>query len=430
MKSDILIKDCTVVTLSDDGVLEHTDVLIDKGLIVAIAPTGSLAVEADKTIEGRGSVLLPGLVNTHTHVGQSFHRGTSEAMRLQEWLEWGAPYITKMTPDDLYWAVLLSAAEMIKAGITTFADMFFNQEVIAEAIKVAGLRACLYEGIMETRPERGSTEAQFRRAVTFVERWNGRENGRIMAGLAPHSTYTCSFDTIREVVAASADLGIGLHTHLSETEREVAESIEKYGKRPPEVLLELGCLERPLLAAHCVHLSSQDIAILDRPNVGIAHNPGSNLKLFSGIAPIPQLLGRRLAVGLGSDGCGSNDTVDILKEMYLAAVIHPWEMGSSPAHSCLEMATIGGAKALGLGDVIGTVTVGQKADLILLDMEHVRLVPINNLVLNLVYTARCDDVATVIVDGRILMEDRRLKTLDEEQIIAECSSRAARVFGA
>ena len=276
---------------------------------------------------------------------------------------------------------------------------------------------------------REAVDAQIDGAIRFIEKCQGMADGRITAWLAPHSLYACSEHIIARVLEAANALKAPIQTHLSETIKEVEDSIAQHGRRPPERMEELGILEHRVVAAHCVHLSASDIEILDRPTFGAIHNPGSNLKLQSGIAPIPQLVGRKMAVGLGTDGNGSEDTLDIFKAVYLASVLHPWTREHRPAHTVLAMATREGARALGLEREIGTVEVGKKADLILVDLgHHPRTTPLNNPFYTLTFTARDTDVLTTIVDGQVIMEDRVIKSLDEEKVLRQAQMRAERIF--
>lgn len=430
--ADLIIRDTTVLTMNASfDVLSHHDVTITGQFITAVTPNSNEAPPAKKVLDGRGLVLMPGLVNAHTHLGMSFFKSTAAAAELFEWLNWTGRYQKKMSPEDAYWSVMLAAAEMIRAGVTTFADMFFNQEATAEAIADAGLRVCLGEGIMEPIGEAGreAVDAQIDGAIRFIEKCQGMAGGRISAWLAPHSLYACSERTIARVLEVASALKAPMQIHLSETVKEVEDSIAQRGCRPPEWMEELGILEHRVLAAHCVHLSLSDIEILDRSTFGVAHNPGSNLKLQSGTMPLLQLVGRKLAVGLGTDGNGSEDTLDILKAVYLASVLHPWAREHRPAHTALAMATHEGARALGLEHEIGTVEVGKKADLILVDLgHHPRTTPLNNPFYTLAFTARGDDVVTTIVDGKILMEDGIIKSLDEAEVLCQAQIRSDRIF--
>ena len=361
---DILIRNATVLPMTEGGVaIEGCDIAIAGQHIAAVAPTGTLGSDVVRTIDGAGRLVMPGLVNAHTHMGQTYHRGTAEAMLLQEWLDQDSPIISSMTADDVYWAAKLACCEMLHAGITIFADMFFHEDRVAQAAIDTGMRAQIGQGIMEQLSGedlgRGAASEQIARSVATAQEWHGAADGRITARLSPHAIYSLSPATLRDTLAEAKARGYGIHTHLSETIPELEWCQETYGMSPPRWFAEAGFLEVSFLAAHCVHLSDEDIALLDVDGVGIAHNPGSNLKLGSGRARIPDLTAcEHLAVGLGSDSAGSNDSLDLLKEAYLAAVIHDWPIGSKPARICLGMATREGARALGLADQIGTVEVG------------------------------------------------------------------------
>lgn len=382
---DLLIRNCTVVTLDHAyTILPSHDVAVSGGRIVAVRPTGG-SDPATKVIDGNGLYLLPGLINTHTHVGQAYFKGTTAAMELFKWLEYGWFYIQRMSEEDIYWSALLNVLEMIKAGVTTFCDMYFWEHNIARAVEQAGIRACLGEGIMEPGPgmeARLPIDDQIGYALDVHQRWNGAANDRIRIFMAPHSLYLCSAPTIEKVVDASSRLGAPIAIHLSETQHEMTQAQAHWGMTPPERMSALGMLSQKIVAAHCVHLTPSDIELLDRSTFGVAHNPTSNLKLQSGWAPIETLVGRRMAVGLGSDGCGSNDVIDLLKESYLAAIMHLWTEEQRAAHTTLALA----------------------------------------------YTARGDDVVTTIVDGNVLMEHRVVTTLDEAEILAQARERAARIF--
>ena len=431
---DIMIRNITVMPMTEDGdLLEGYDVAVEGQHIVGLGPTGTLGSDAHRTIDGAGRFAMPGLVNTHTHMGQTYHRGTAEAMLLQEWLDQDAPIISSMTADDVYWAAMVACCEMLHAGVTIFADMFFHEDQVAQAAVDSGMRAQIAYGIMEQFSGedlgRGPASDQIARSVACAEEWHGAAAGRITARLGPHAVYSLSPQTLNDTLAAAKAKGFGIHTHLSETIPELEWCQETYGVSPPRWFEEAGFLEIPFLAAHCVHLSDEDIAILDRAGVGIAHNPGSNLKLGSGTARIPELTARQnLAVGLGSDSTGSNDSLDLLKEAYLAAVIHAWPIGSTPARTCLEMATCEGARALGLGDEIGTIKVGKKADLIVLGLESARMTPLHKLERTLIYAGRASDVEIVIVDGKVVLNGGELTMVDEARVLREARERTARLF--
>lgn len=429
----IMIRDVTAIPMARRGeVLEHLDILIEGPDIVALAPTGSPPAPPARVLDGRGKLALPGLVNAHNHVGITLLKAGAEAMKLEPWLDWLIPIQLRMSPDDLHWSSLLACLEQTRAGITTFADMHGREDLCAPAVEASGLRAVLSQSVMEPdalddQPAEGL--ARLDRSIEFALAWQGRGDGRVTTRLAPHSVYTIRPNLLRAFAEQAARHGLGLQVHCSETSTELATCLARYGRTPPALLAESGCLDGPILLAHAVHLTDDDIALLDRPNVGLSHNPGSNLKLQSGLARLPELVGRRLAVGLGTDSAASNDTQDLLKELYLAAVLHPWPEGSSPAWQALELATIGGARALGLADQIGSLEPGKRADLILLDRSSPRWTPGLDPVRHLAYAARGGDVATTIVAGEILMEDRAVTRLDAAEIIDQCRALAARLLG-
>ena len=421
-KYDLLIRDTTLLSMAAGSeVLTRHDVAVSGNTIVSVAPTTEQAPQSHMTIDGRNHVLIPGLINGHTHVGQTFLKATTECMALKPWLEWNNERLVRMTPEDVHYAALLAIIEMIQNGVTTFNDMFFFEEAIAEAVKLSGVRACLGQGIMEFTQEMGNLSVPGRLledSSSFAKKWDGKASGRISTRLAPHSLYTVSEQTLKETAVCAKELGLGIHTHVSETQLEIEFSQSTFGSTPPTKYSEWGHMDVPFMAAHCVHLDSRDITTLDLPEVGIAHNPTSNLKLCSGKAPIDVLIDREhLAVGIGTDSAASNDCLDILKEAHVAALIHDWEDGTPASLIALRMATIEGARALGMQNEIGTVEVGKKADIVLVDMDTPRFTPLNDIVHHLVYSALSRDVTTVIVDGKVIMQDRAIKTLDVKNIL-------------
>jgi 5-methylthioadenosine/S-adenosylhomocysteine deaminase len=415
-------------------VLEHVDILIRPPEIAVIGPTGTLDAPAEaRILDGRDKLAMPGLVNAHTHIGITLLRTGSEAMALEPWLDWLIPKQLTMEPDDFYWGALLACLEQTRAGITTFADMLYMQEPCARAIEEAGLRAVVSMSVMERDPwDDNPSEgvAQLEGSIAFAGRWQGRGGGRITTRLAPHAVYTVRPSLLRAYADAAARLGLGVQIHCSETRVEVEGCQARHGLTPPALLHECGLLEGPILLHHAVHLTDHDVVLLDRPTVGLSHNPGSNLKLQSGRARLPELVGRRLALGLGTDSAVSNDTLDLFKEAYLAAVLHDWPTDALPPPSwrVLEAATIGGARALGLADRIGSLEPGKRADLILVDLSDPRHAPGGDVARQLAYTARGSDVATTIVDGEILMEDRVVRRLDPAEIVRQARARGRRLL--
>lgn len=418
-----IIKDALLVPL--DGVQRDKqwisgDIAIDGDIIAEIGKDLTVKYPDFETIDGKNSLVLPGFINCHTHAAMTMLRGYADDLQLQEWLEtkiW--PREDHLKPEDVYWGTMLSALEMIKSGTTTFADMYFFMEQTAQAVKESGLRASLSRGMVGIGD---SAELAFQESEELVKNWQGKADGRITCLLGPHAPNTCTPDYLQRVMALADSLGVGLHIHLAETVAEVEFTTKEYGYSPIKLMDSLGLFDgRHVLAAHCVHLNEEEIDILINKKVGIAHNPESNMKLASGIAPIPKLLSAGAIVGLGTDGASSNNNLDMLEEMRTCALLHKVATGDPtavPAYQALEMATTNGAKALGL-DKLGSLQPGYKADLIMLDLHKPHLTPLYDPIANLVYAAQASDVKTVIIDGNLVMKDYQVLSMDEERVIFE-----------
>jgi len=427
-----LIENATIVTVDDAGtVLPRGDLLIEGADIAGLWPAGQRGreIKADNVLDATGMVAMPGMVNTHTHCAMTLLRGYADDLPLMRWLEdkiW--PFEMRLEEDDVYWGALLGIAEMIRGGVTCFNDMYHYYEATSRAVLDSGIRANVSGVLLGFLPDaRDRMEA----AIEFAAQWNGRGEGRLVTMLGPHAPYTCPSDLLGRVIEGARAAGVGVHIHVSETAQEVQDSLRDFGQTPVARLRDLGIFDlSPVLAAHCVHLTDADIATLAEKRVGISHNPGSNMKLASGIAPLPRLLAAGAIVGLGTDGAASNNNLDMLEEARLAALLHKVHEGDPtavPARRALEMATRGGAAALGIGDRVGQLKVGLRADLVLLDFRQAHLFPAHDPISHLVYAARAGDVRTVFVNGAPLMLDRELCTLDEETIFAEVSRRLGRL---
>lgn len=380
----------------------------------------------DRVIQAERYALMPGFVNTHGHAPMTLLRSVADDLPLKEWLEEGVwPLENNLNSDRVYWGTMLAIVEMLKGGTTTFTDMYFFEDDIARAVAETGMRAVLCQGIVALG---AGFESKLADSQRFVRDWHGKADGRITATLAPHAPYTCPQPFLDQIMDAAAQLNVPLQTHLSESPLEVKESYDQYGKSPVQVLEESHMFEFPVLAAHCVNLDSNDIDILARHDVRVAHNPGSNLKLGSGIAPVPALLDKGVTVGLGTDGAASNNNLDMLEEVRLAALIHKGVHNDPTlisAAKVLEMATCMGARAVFLEKEIGAIREGLKADLILMDLDKPHLTPRQEIDSHIVYSAQSADVSLVMVDGKILVEDGKLTTIDEERVLFE-SNRCAR----
>jgi len=429
----ILIKNCAVLSFGETaGVVKDGAVAIKEDRIVYAGPERGVPPDfkPGKIIDGKDHLALPGFVNCHTHAAMTLLRSYADDLPLMEWLErkiW--PLEARLTPDDIYWGTLLCCLEMIKSGTTTFADMYFAMDSAARAVEKAGMRASLSRGLIGVGPDAGSA---LKESEKFVGEWHGAAEGRITTMLGPHAPYTCPPEYLKRVINLAKELSVGIHIHIAETEQEVSDIKKKYGVSPVRLMKDTGLFEVPVLAAHCVHVDDEDIAILADEKVKVAHNPESNMKLASGIAPVVKMLNAGVTVGLGTDGASSNNNLDMLEEMRSAALLQkaatmdPMVLAAPQA---LEMATLAGARALGLEDV-GEIAPGKKADIILLNLRRPHLYPRHDLMAHVVYAAQSADVETVIIDGRVVMENRRVLTLDEEEIYSEVERRAKRLVGA
>ena len=403
-RGDILIKD---VLLSGKTV----DMYIDEGGRIAAIGEGvgrNHRNESTRVIEGRDRVAAPGFVNTHTHAAMTLLRGYADDMPLQKWLTeeiW--PLEAHLTGDDVYRGTKLACLEMIRSGTTAFNDQYFFMEHAARATAEMGIRGTFAHGFLDFGvPEK--REAGIKATESLVAHIRSMDNPCIRASVGPHSVYTVSVEGLSWCSEFAEEQGIGIHIHLSETEQEVVDSILQYGKRPPQVLDECGCLTPMTVAAHCCWLDEADCALLGRRGVHAAHNPASNMKLAVNRAmPYHWLKKSGANISLGTDGCASNNNLDMLEEMKFAALLQKFSWNDQtllPAGEALEIATAGGARALGIGT--GRLEVGAPADLILLDRHAVCNVPLYNPDSNIVYACNGDTVKTVICDGRVVMLDR------------------------
>ncbi len=428
----ILLKNFSILPMSN----EHTTLLSDAYLIIDDKYIQELGqgpapdMRYDRIIEGNDQVLMPGLINTHTHAAMTLLRGYADDLPLMEWLEtkvW--PFEARLTGDDIYWGTMLAIAEMIRSGTTCFSDMYFAMDRVARAVEQSGMRAVLCRGMIGIGPE---NEAAISDSRELVGIWHRQAGERINFMLGPHAPYTCPPDYINRVIKLADELGVGIHIHLAETLDEVKTIHQQYGKSPTAYLKDCGVFERQVLAAHCVHMSAEDIAVLAEYKVGVAHNPESNMKLASGVAPVADMLAAGIAVGIGTDGASSNNNLDLLQEMRSGSFLqklHTMNPTVLPAYQCLQMATTNGARALGLDKETGYLAAGMKADMITLDLNAPHMQPCYDISANLVYAAQASDVNTVIIDGQIVMENRVIKTFDEQEVIKQVRACTQRLAG-
>jgi len=355
-------------------------------------------------------------------------RGIAEDQPLTTWLTqtiW--PLEAKLTSNDIYQGALLGCLENIKNGTTTFADMYFHEERIAKAVEKAGLRAVLAQGIIEAE-DRQKGEQMLKESVEFAQKYNGYADGRVTTQLGPHAVYTCSPQLLAQTREEASKLNIGIHIHIAES-KQMAKLVKKrHGLTEIELLENINFLKSNVLAAHCIHLTEKEMQIMAEHNVKVSYNPTANMKIASGTPKIKTLTDLGITVGIGTDGPASNNNLDMFKEMKTAALLQKiryMDPTVLPAQQVVEMATMDGAKALGLEKTVGSLEVGKKADIILIDFRKPHLTPLHDPYANIVYSARGSDVDTVIVDGKILMEERKVKTLDELEVMQKAQRTAS-----
>lgn len=420
MKSEnLLIKNVTVVPMTEKKAL------IEKGYIyvesdeikdVGHAPYPKQYNNAAKIINGDGMAAIPGLINGHTHTPMSILRGYADDLPLMEWLQNMWAVEERMTSEDMYWGSMLSMTEMIRSGTTTFSDMYYGMDRIAAGVEKAGMRALLTQGIIE-----GAVDGEkiLKETASFVRTWNKSANNRITALLSPHAPYTCSPTLIEKIVEEAHKLDCPIHTHLAETRDEIRMMKERYDETPIVLMEKIGLFSRHVIAAHCVYLTEEEKEILKEHQVGVIHNPKSNMKLASGVAPIASLLNNGIIVGIGTDGAASNNVLDMFEEMRFASLLQKVNLEDPTAlsaYEALEMGTSIGARALGLDNEVGTIEIGKKADITIVDLCGAHVSPVNDVISHLIYSVKAEDVAYTIVDGRILLDKGDLATIDEEEV--------------
>lgn len=425
----LVIKDAFVLTMtSKDSPVLCRDIAIEEGVITHIGVVPNAFIP-DRIIDGKGHIAMPGLINAHTHMAMSLLRNYADDLPLMEWLSekiW--PIEGHLNGEAVYAGTLLSLIELIRSGVTTYRDMYFYMEDVARATEVVGLRAVLGLGLVGvTDPE----QKLLSQTKAFHQQWHKSCNGRIRVEVAPHAPYTCSDDYLKAAFELTQTLETSMHIHLSESLTEVKSSYDTNGVSPVKHLEDLGVLNNRVSAAHCVHIDQNDIEILKRHGVSVLYNPSSNLKLGNGFAPITQLMEAGVNVAIGTDGSSSNNNLNLFEELHLAALVNKGITGDPtalPAYKVLEIATINGAKALGIDHLVGTLEVGKRADLILIDLEKPHLVPHHDLVSAVVYSAAATDVSHVICDGVVLMEDYQLTCIDEKKVMAQAKLEASKLI--
>jgi len=428
--ADILVTNGTILTMEEsERQIINGAIAIDGDRIAAVGSSNEFADwKISKVIDAAGGIIMPGLVNAHTHASMTCFRGIADDLPLMTWLNKHIfPAESKLDEGKVYSGALLACAEMILSGTTCFCDMYLFEDAVARAAKRAGIRAVVGEVLYDfDSPNYGPIEKGFEYSQMLIDKW--ADDPLVTVALEPHSPYLCAPDLLKQASAITQQHNIPLVIHVSETQSEVQAIKERYNLTPVEHLADLEILTPNLLACHCVALTKSDIALLSRFDVKVAHNAESNMKLASGIAPIPELLGAGICVGIGTDGCASNNNLDVFQEMDTVAKLHKantLDPTVLDAYTVLRMATIQGAKALGLGDIIGSLKPGKNADLIVIDTHKPHLTPLYNPISHLVYAARGSDVTTSIINGRIVMENGILLSFDIEKAMDDVKQIAA-----
>ena len=413
--------------------LDNASIAVNEGNIIAIDQPENIArqYQASKTITAKDSLIMPGFVNCHTHAAMTCFRGIADDLELMDWLNnYIFPAEAKNVNKDLaYWGSLLACAEMIKSGTTTFCDMYIFEDETARAAKQAGMRCLVGEVLFDfpspnfKTPEEGLAYTQM-----LIEKWQSDPLINII--VEPHALYTCAPELLAKAKKLADDYSVPLGMHLLENKSEKEQLQKKFGKDAVIFLNDIGYLNERFLALHCVYLTEEDIRLFADYCVKVSHNPASNMKLASGVAPVPDMLKAGITVGLGTDGCASNNNLDMLKEMSTAAKLHkvarldPTVMN---AQTVVRMATIEGAGALGMDKVTGSLEVGKKADIIILGLNKPHLTPLYNEYSHLVYAASGADIDTVIINGKVVMENRSLLTIDETEVMQRAREIAANI---
>ena len=420
---DLLVLGGTIVTMDKTRrIIDNGGIAISNSRIVAVGPCAEIerAYTSRQQVNAAGKVITPGLINGHTHVPMVLFRGLADDLDLQEWLtKYIFPAEAKnVTEEFVRVGARLGLAEMIRGGTTTYCDMYYFEDAIADETAKAGVRGVLGETIIDFPVADNKTNAEGMAYVErFVARWKGHE--LIVPAIAPHAPYTVSEEHLKAVRVFSDRTGVPIVTHVSETKREVDDSVKAKGASPVVYLDRIGFLNDRVIAAHMVWPQGTDIAILKRHGVGVVHNPQSNMKLASGVAPVPQMMKENLPVGLGTDGPASNNDLNMWEEMDTVAKLHKVFTGDPKvisAQQAFELATIRGAQALHLEKEIGSLETGKRADLLVIDRDTLNQIPLYNVYSDLVYATKASDVETVIINGRIVMRNRRLLTLNETAV--------------
>ena len=435
---DLIILGDTIVTMDAMGaILENSAIAIDDGVILAVGPAAQITAEysAMETLDGENRIVMPGLINGHSHAAMTLFRGIADDLTLMDWLNnYIFPSEVQFVDSELVRiGTELACWEMIRGGTTTFVDMYYYPETVAEVVDSCGMRALVSATVIDQRsPDAESAADSIQKGIEFIGRWKNK-NSRITPIFGPHSNYTLNAEQLQAVRAAATEYGVGISIHMSESPFELQYSKDTFGKTSVEFYESIGFLDGPTIAAHMIWPTAVEIPILVERKIGVIHNPTSNMKIASGISPIVEMLQAGVRIGLGTDGAASNNDLDMWEEMRLAALLQKVDRMNPtvmPASTVLGMATSGGAIAIGLGDAVGSIEVGKRADIIQVAFDDVHHVPTYDVISHLVYVTDEQDIASVVVDGKVLMRNGEILTIDTERVTAEAKALALKIQAA
>lgn len=411
---NILIENVKILTMADGEVIKNGNIYIEDRKIKKISKE-KIGFSYDKKIDGENFLAMPGFINAHTHVGMSLFRNYSDDVELMDWLNnkiW--PLEDKLTEKDVYWASLLSQAEMIMTGTTTFADMYYYEDQTIKALEKSKMRAQISRGLTLE----DENFSKIKENIDLYKRYENSQDGRVNIALGPHAVYTTDKNYLKEISKVSKKNNMPIHIHLSESKIENDDCIKRFGQSPTEVFEECGIFENKTIAAHGVHLSDRDLEILSKYDVSVVHNPSSNLKLSSGFLDCTRVINKGINLAMGTDSSASNNNLSMLKEISIASLVSKYKDPKNlRAYDVLKMATINGAKALGIDKKTGSLEEGKLADIILIDLNNPNHTPQNNLISSLSYSTFDTDVSYVIINGELVYDNKKFVNLDIEEIM-------------
>ncbi len=435
---DLIIAGDYVVSMDDSNrIIENGAVAVDAGSILAVGPVDEIrsAFSAREFLDGNGKIVMPGLVNGHSHAAMTLLRGIADDLALMDWLNnYIFPAEVEFVDSNFVRiGTELACWEMIRGGTTTFVDMYYYPDTIAEVVDSCGMRALISATVIDQRsPDAENASDSIDKGIAFIERWTGK-NSRITPIFGPHANYTLNAEQLQAVRKAANDTGTGISIHMSESPFELQYSQDTFGKTSVEFFDSIGFFDGPTIAAHMVWPTANEIPLLVEKKVGVIHNPTSNMKIASGISPVAEMLSAGVLMGLGTDGSASNNDLDMWEEMRLASFLQKVDRMDPTVLSApevLKMATRGGAAAIGLGDTIGSLEPGKRADIIQVDFDDVHHVPTYDVISHLVFVTDEQDVSTVVIDGKVLMRNSEILTVDTTRVATEARALAARIQAA